>query len=90
VHDHIRGLSPFPGAWCEMAGAGRVKVLRTTRGEGQSGNQVAPGTVIDERLTVACADGAVRVVELQKAGGRPMKADEFLRGTPVPKGAQLK
>ncbi|MEX2036190.1 MAG: methionyl-tRNA formyltransferase [Xanthobacteraceae bacterium] len=89
VHDHIRGLSPFPGAWCEMAGAGRVKVLRTTRGEGQSGNQFAPGTAIDDRLTVACADGAVRIVELQKAGGRPMKADEFLRGTPVARGARL-
>ena len=46
VHDHIRGLSPFPGAWCEMAGAGRVKVLRTTKGEGSG----TPGTVLDERL----------------------------------------
>jgi methionyl-tRNA formyltransferase len=89
VHDHIRGLSPFPGAWCEMAGTGRVKVLRTTKGEAPSSARVAPGTVLDERLTVACADGAVRMVELQKAGGRPMKAEEFLRGAPVPKGTQL-
>ena len=78
VHDHIRGLSPFPGAWCELAGE-RVKVLRTTKGEGSG----APGTVLDDRLTIACGDGAVRIVELQKAGGRPMKAEEFLRGTPV-------
>jgi methionyl-tRNA formyltransferase len=84
VHDHIRGLSPFPGAWCEI-GCVRVKVLRTTRGEGGA----IPGTVLDDRLSVACADGAVRIVELQRAGGRPMKAEEFLRGTPVPKGAQL-
>jgi methionyl-tRNA formyltransferase len=84
VHDHIRGLSPFPGAWCELAGD-RVKLLRTTRGEGSG----APGTILDDGLTVACGDGAVRIVELQKAGGRPMKAGEFLRGTPVRSGATL-
>src|ERR1043166_5970959 len=65
VHDHIRGLSPFPGAWCELEGD-RVKVLRTTRGEGSG----APGTVLDDGLTIACGDEAVRFVELQKAGGR--------------------
>ena len=85
VHDHIRGLSPFPGAWCEMAGAGRVKVLRTTRGEGGG----APGMVLDDRFTIACGEGAVRIVELQKAGGRPMKAEEFLRGTPITAGSRI-
>jgi methionyl-tRNA formyltransferase len=84
VHDHIRGLSPFPGAWCEMGGE-RVKVLRTTRGEG-GGN---PGAVLDDRLTVACGDGAVRIVELQKAGGRPMRAEDFLRGASVAPGTRL-
>ena len=84
VHDHIRGLSPFPGAWCEMAGE-RVKVLRSTKGAG-SGPQ---GTALDDGLTIACADGSVRIVELQKAGGRPLKAEEFLRGTPVPLGTPL-
>jgi methionyl-tRNA formyltransferase len=84
VHDHIRGLSPFPGAWCEMAGE-RVKVLRSTKGAG-SGPQ---GTALDDGLTIACADGSVRIVELQKAGGRPLKAEEFLRGTPVPPGTPL-
>ena len=84
VHDHIRGLSPFPGAWCELGGD-RVKVLRSAKGEGSG----APGTVLDDRLTVACASGAVRIVELQKAGGRPMKAEEFLRGTPVRPGLAL-
>jgi methionyl-tRNA formyltransferase len=79
VHDHIRGLSPFPGAWFELPGAGRIKVLRTTRGEGFG----APGTVLDAELTIACGDGAVRILELQRAGGRPMKAQDFLRGTPV-------
>jgi methionyl-tRNA formyltransferase len=88
VHDHIRGLSPFPGAWFEMTGEGaplRVKVLRTTRGEGAG----TPGTVLDDRLTVACGDGAVRIVELQRAGRQAMKADEFLRGTNVVAGTRL-
>ena len=89
VHDHIRGLSPFPGAWCEFAEADgkpvRVKVLRTTRGEGSG----APGTVLDDNLTIACGSGAVRIVELQRAGRQPMKADEFLRGTPLKAGTRL-
>ena len=84
VHDHIRGLAPFPGAWCGMARE-RVKVLRTTKGKGSG----LPGTALDDRLTIGCGDGSVRVVELQKAGGRPMKAEEFLRGTPVRPGLAL-
>jgi methionyl-tRNA formyltransferase len=79
VHDHCRGLSPFPGAWCELAGAGRVKVLRTTKGIGEG----QPGRVLDNKLTIACGSGSVRLVELQRAGKQPMMADEFLRGTPV-------
>ena len=84
VHNHIRGLSPFPGAWCELNGE-RIKVLRTTRGIG-SGPQ---GTTLDGQFTVACAEGSVRIVELQKAGGKPMQADDFLRGTPVPAGTAI-
>jgi len=79
VHNHCRGLSPFPGAWCEFPGAGRVKILRTTRGGGSG----SPGQVLDDRLTVACGTGAVRLQQLQRAGKRPMAADEFLRGTPI-------
>jgi len=86
VHNHIRGLSPFPGAWFEIAGEGtRIKVLRTTKGEGAG----TPGTVLDDRLSVACADGAVRILELQRAGRQAMKADEFLRGSAVAAGARL-
>jgi methionyl-tRNA formyltransferase len=86
VHDHIRGLSPFPGAWFEIAGEGaRVKVLRSSRGEGAG----IPGTVLDNQLTVACADGAVRILELQRAGRQAMKADEFLRGTTIAAGTRL-
>jgi methionyl-tRNA formyltransferase len=79
VHNHCRGLSPFPGAWCEIAGAGRVKILRTTKGAGSG----PPGQVLDDKLTVACGSGAVRLLQLQRAGKQPMGADEFLRGTPV-------
>jgi methionyl-tRNA formyltransferase len=85
VHDHIRGLSPFPGAWCEIPELGRVKILRSTKGEGGG----APGTVLDGRLTVACGEGAVRLVELQKAGSKAMGAEEFLRGTAVAAGMRL-
>jgi methionyl-tRNA formyltransferase len=85
VHDHIRGLSPFPGAWTEMAGAGRVKLLRTTKGEGSG----APGLALDDRLTISCKDGAVRILQLQRASKQPMNADEFLRGTPIRAGAVL-
>jgi methionyl-tRNA formyltransferase len=84
VHNHIRGLSPFPGAWCEIAGE-RTKVLRTTKGEGAG----APGTVLDDLLTVACGEGAVRILELQRAGRQAMKAHEFLRGASVAAGTLL-
>jgi methionyl-tRNA formyltransferase len=86
VHDHIRGLSPFPGAWFALGKEGaRIKVLRTTRGEGTG----APGMVLDDRLTVACAEGAVRILELQRAGRQAMMAEEFLRGSPIPAGTCL-
>ena len=86
VHDHCRGLSPFPGAWFELPGAGRIKVLRTTRGEGSG----APGTVLDDRLTIACGAGSVRLIEVQRAGRQPMKAEDFLRGSKVAKGTVLR
>lgn len=84
VHDHVRGLSPFPGAWFELDGA-RVKVLRSTLAAGHG----TAGEVLDDALTVACNDGAVRLVEVQKAGGRALPAAEFLRGTALPKGSRL-
>jgi methionyl-tRNA formyltransferase len=79
---HIHGLSPFPGAWCEMAIEGapaRVKILRCELADGSG----APGELLDDRLTVACQQSALRVLELQRAGKQPMKAEGFLRGTPV-------
>jgi methionyl-tRNA formyltransferase len=88
VHDHIRGLSPFPGAWFEIDGV-RVKALRSTKGEGQNKSNAAPGTVLDDSLTIACGDGAVRLVQVQRAGKQPMPAEEFLRGTPVKAGSAV-
>jgi methionyl-tRNA formyltransferase len=85
VHDHCRGLSPFPGAWFELAGVGRIKVLRTTQGTGSG----KPGHVLDGKLTVACGEGSVRLLQLQREGRQPMPADEFLRGTPVAAGNAL-
>jgi methionyl-tRNA formyltransferase len=90
VHDRIRGLSPHPGAWCEAAGRGgpaRIKVLRAELAA--AGKDAAPGTVLDDRLTVACRGGAVRLILLQRAGRAPVPAPEFLRGTPLPAGAAL-
>jgi methionyl-tRNA formyltransferase len=94
VHNRIRGLAPFPGAWFELMVQGRperVKVLRSARAEGQG----LPGTVLVGRLgagalTVACGDGAVRLVELQRAGKRPMSAEEFLRGFALSPGTSFR
>jgi methionyl-tRNA formyltransferase len=88
VHNRIRGLSPFPGAWCEMPLGGRgerVKLLRSTLGAGTG----KPGTVLDGSLTVACGEGAVRLEELQRAGGRPLRAADFLHGTKLEKGMTI-
>jgi methionyl-tRNA formyltransferase len=79
---HIHGLSPFPGAWCELAIEGqpaRVKILRCEMID-RSG---APGELLDDHLTIACQEGALRILELQRAGKAPMKAEDFLRGTPL-------
>lgn len=89
VHNHIRGLSPFPGAWFEAAPPGgkpeRIKVLRSTLGDGRG----QPGEVLDDRLTIACGEGAVRLAEIQRAGKRAMTAEEFLRGFTLPRGTRL-
>jgi methionyl-tRNA formyltransferase len=84
VHDRIRGLSPFPGAWFELSGE-RVKVLRSTRVEGGG----APGELLDERLTVACGSGAVRLLALQRAGKGPVDAAAFLNGARLRPGMSL-
>jgi methionyl-tRNA formyltransferase len=75
----IHGLSPYPAAWCEMPIYGqavRVRILRAELAYGEG----RPGELLDDRLTVACGRGAIRIMELQKAGGDPMKASVFLSG----------
>lgn len=84
VDCHIRGLSPFPGAWTEVGGE-RVKVLLSRVAQGAG----APGDVLDDALTVACGDGAVQLLRLQRAGKGAMERDVFLRGFPVAKGTVL-
>jgi methionyl-tRNA formyltransferase len=79
---HIHGLSPFPGAWCAISIEGepvRVKILRCEMTDGSG----AAGMLLDDRLAIACQGGAIRILELQRAGKAPMKAEDFLRGTPL-------
>jgi methionyl-tRNA formyltransferase len=86
VHNHVRGLSPFPGAWFAAGPRPeRIKVLRTRIAPGSG----APGTLLDDALTVACGEGAVQLVELQRAGKRPMLAAELSRGFAMPKGTRI-
>lgn len=88
VHNHIRGLSPFPGAWCEVEIGRRKERLKLLR-SALAGGAGKPGDILDDRLSVACGAGAVRLVEVQRAGGRPIAAQEFLRGTRPQEGMKL-
>ena len=84
VDRHIRGLSPFPGAWCEIKGE-RVKLLASQTCEGQG----QPGVVLDDAFAIACGVGAVRVTRLQRAGKAAQDVSEVLRGWPVAIGTRL-
>jgi methionyl-tRNA formyltransferase len=89
VHNHIRGLSPFPGAWFEAEIDGkpaRVKVLRSTLASGKGKS----GVLLDDALTVAAGEGAVKLLEVQRAGAKAMSAEEFLRGAKLATGAVLR
>jgi methionyl-tRNA formyltransferase len=79
---HIHGLSPFPGAWCELPIEGEAMRVKILRGEIADGSGAA-GDLLDDRLAVACQQGAFRILELQRAGKGAMKAEDFLRGTPL-------
>jgi len=90
VHNQIRGLSPAPGAWLEMQAARqgeRIKVLRARLADAAG----TPGTIIGltDGIVVACARGAIQILEVQRPGKRPMPSDDFLRGFPLRLGAQL-
>ena len=84
----VQGLAPFPGAWFEFDGE-RIKLLASEveqRGSRVRGND---GLVLDDKLLIACGDGALRPLVVQRAGKAPMTVDELLRGFPVPVGTQL-
>jgi methionyl-tRNA formyltransferase len=89
VHNLVRGLSPAPGAWFELpltdGTAERVKVLRAERVAATG----VPGTILDGELTIACGEGAIRPVELQRAGKRVVSRTEFLRGVSVSAGTTV-
>ncbi len=88
VHDHIRGLSPFPGAFFTAdfgKGQERVKVLRASLGTGSG----EPGTLLDNNGMISCSDGAVRLIQVQRAGKGPVAFDEFLRGVRLNPGARF-
>ncbi len=94
VDRKIRGLSPFPGAWCELDGQ-RIKLLasRLAPAGGEfgpgAGASPAPGTVLDAALTVACGSGAVELLRLQRAGKGGQDRETFLRGFAIPPGTRL-
>ena len=80
VHDLIRALFPFPGAWCKMELKGapvRVKILRSMVAQGQG----TPGQILDDRLLIACAEGAIQALKVQRQGKGVMEVADFLRGT---------
>ena len=88
IHDHIRGLAPFPGAYTMIdlgKGPERVKILRATRTEGVG----APGQILDDALTIACGNGALRLLDLQRAGAKALPLDLFLRGVSLPAGQRI-
>ncbi|MFT0892087.1 methionyl-tRNA formyltransferase [Pseudochelatococcus sp. G4_1912] len=88
VHDHVRGLSPFPGAFILVdlgKGVERLKVLRTTLVDAAG----IPGTLLDDQLTIACGTGAVRLLQVQRAGKGAVSAADFLNGARLEKGARL-
>jgi methionyl-tRNA formyltransferase len=94
IHNHIRGLSPFPGAWFELKHndkTERIKVLQSAIVEqiGTAENG-APGVALDDGLTIACGQGSVALKRLQRAGKGPLNAEDFLRGISVPKGTSLR
>ena len=80
----VRAFTPWPGAWFEHEGE-RFKVSAASVAEGKG----TPGTVLDDKLTVACGEGALAIARLQRAGKGPMEADAFLRGFPIARGATL-
>jgi methionyl-tRNA formyltransferase len=86
IDRQVRAFAPSPGAWFEFGGE-RIKLLAAEIAASPAGGE--PGRVLDERLAIACGDGALRAVRLQRAGRAPLEIDAFLRGYPIPPGTRL-
>jgi len=84
----IRGLSPFPGAWCELPGRKGNERVKIHLGQVEDGNGEA-GTTLDDQLLIATGTGALRLLRLQPAGKSVMDAEDYLRGRPVNEGTHL-
>ncbi len=82
IHNHIRGLSPFPGCWCEMELGGKAQRVKVLNSEMASGTGKA-GEVLDDALTIACGEGAIKLIRVQRAGKQVQSAEEFSRGNKV-------
>ena len=91
VHDHIRGLSPFPGAWCEITVGGKSERLKVLKSAAVADISAVAGEVVsvEGAPVIACGSGAVRLVQVQRAGKKPMAAAEFLRGAQLKPGDKL-
>jgi methionyl-tRNA formyltransferase len=88
VVNHIRGLSPYPGAWFEAEFGGKRERIRILSAR-ETGSAAEPGTLIDDRATIACGEGAIRLEKLQRAGKQPMAPADFLRGTRLAVGTRI-
>jgi len=89
VHNHIRGLSPAPGAWCEFSFSGKVHRLKVLKATLAGDHKAAAGTLLDDVLSVACGKGALRLTMVQRSGKAVMTTEEFLRGNPLTEGMVL-
>ncbi len=91
VHNHIRGLAPFPGAWCEVTLGGKTHRLKVLKSElvslDEAGNE--PALVISDNLDIACGKGIIRLLSVQRSGKGVMSAEEFLRGHALQKGMYI-
>ena len=85
----LRALNPWPGCFTLLAGGQRLRLLEGEVEAGAPAGAGQVGTVLDDELRVATGDGVLRITKLQKAGGKPMNASDFLRGQPVPAGTKF-
>ncbi|MEG8099378.1 methionyl-tRNA formyltransferase [Candidatus Liberibacter brunswickensis] len=86
VHNHIRALSPFPGSWIEMVIGNKRERIKLLESQLLLDGKGMPGEVINSNFTIACSQGAVRIMRLQRAGGQALNIKDFLLGYPVKEG----